>query len=585
MIREGWKERGIYYLPLFEATTLERAICKFIATKTGMDSNPSEVLLKAVVPENLCKVCIGCGDHSLSIRLQKSYAEGQNQTILRACRATIATCGMFPPITPRDYYYRDLANPVPNVYQEARNLWPDEDHEHVIVSIGTGSPPKTTYKGNVDLASDLQDMAHDSNEIAKAFLLRHAVSRLSRAGLYYRFNVSESGNVGVEEWRQSSQVRALATDYINNIAVDGSIKRCVRRLTAADSAAYFEQDMAEISNLTEAVESCDMQVVEHFLMRNLHVDAFAEHAWLRDLRSRGYSFNDLAEVLICQQMDAPWIYYSPAILQSPSASKEDYHVPSCPHIIMSRLVVSQSSITTEARAGPRYLNESTVEQVEKLCGLGGVIPSTEGKHLLNGTVTFTDGDSRSKVLYESDLGIIHALASLGAAIGLVQRLKYCCDSFTILCRHEDSVEFRTIHFASITRLWTIMQPKGPGLRMDSLTPENEDFLKSMLDTISYTPEEWHTEDIESYIALAAQVFSLGFLSYIQGHIGELDLCFLDTTQKGVELCGRWASRKSIIAAELVELTCLRGLTKGPVLVFSQVDLESPRPQGSGLWMS
>jgi len=77
------------------------------------------------------------------------------------------------------------------------DLWPDEGH--FLISIGTGETPKTAFSGNLKvLAEGLSKIATETHRTAEIFRVRDG-NKMSKAGLYYRFNVPNLGAVGLEE--------------------------------------------------------------------------------------------------------------------------------------------------------------------------------------------------------------------------------------------------------------------------------------------------------------------------------------------------------------------------------------------------
>jgi hypothetical protein len=88
-------------------------------------------------------------------------------------------------------------------------------------------------------------------------------------------------------------------------------------------------------------------------------------------------------------------------------------------------------------------------------------------------------------------------------------------------------------------------------------------------------------------ALAVQFLCLGFLSYTQAHIGPVQPFFLDTPMQRLTLLGLERERhNSHLVVELVELTCLGRMTRGPVLIFypgqdsadGQISKTQPNPK-------
>lgn len=73
----------------------------------------------------------------------------------------------------------------------------------------------------------------------------------------------------------------------------------------------------------------------------------------------------------------------------------------------------------------------------------------------------------------------------------------------------------------------------------------------------------------SLCALAVQLLCVSFVSYCQGHVGPLDLFFLERDLEQVHLYGAEpTSQQAPLAVRLQRLTCLDDMLESPVLVFT-----------------
>jgi len=224
--------------PEFDVHALEGAIRKVLA-KYGAEGHPDGGLLKDTVLQ-ACKVFVVCtNQRNTETELLRSYKNPKKAQswydecrILEACRATSAATTYFPAVQIQGDTYIDGGllsnNPVQHVHAEAMDLWPA--HEQFIISIGTGESPHTAFKGNLKvLAEDLARIATETHRTAETFRA-HDGHRMSTAGLYYRFNVPGLGRIGLEEWAESPQVRALTRNYVNSSDAYEPRGRCVRRM-------------------------------------------------------------------------------------------------------------------------------------------------------------------------------------------------------------------------------------------------------------------------------------------------------------------------------------------------------------------
>lgn len=228
--------------PEFDVRALENAIRKVIATHETPGASVDDSLLKDM-PSSSCKIFVTTTNEKItetellrSYRNRKRAESWYNEcSIFQACRATSAASTFFPPMIIQGDTYIDGGllsnNPVHHVHQEAMDIWPGE--EHLLISIGTGENPKTAFNGNLKvLAEALSKIATETHRTAEVFRTRNG-NEMSKAGLYYRFNVPNLGSIGLEEWRESSQVRALTRDYVNRSETCELRERCVEKLSNA----------------------------------------------------------------------------------------------------------------------------------------------------------------------------------------------------------------------------------------------------------------------------------------------------------------------------------------------------------------
>ncbi|KAF7546013.1 hypothetical protein G7Z17_g8730 [Cylindrodendrum hubeiense] len=112
------------------------------------------------------------------------------------------------------------------------------------------------------------------------------------------------------------------------------------------------------------------------------------------------------------------------------------------------------------------------------------------------------------------------------------------------------------------------------LGLAELQDASQKVLSSIIPGIQHIPEPrtdllQHSLHISS---LVIQFLCVSFLSYSQAHIGNIQPFFLDTPLQRIVLLGTDTSAdvNLHLTASLIELTCLAGMTKGPVLVFDVV---------------
>ena len=94
--------------------------------------------------------------------------------------------------------------------------------------------------------------------------------------------------------------------------------------------ANFRYLLRPPNNLPEALESRDSNIVQRFLDRNFELAASSTYEWLRELNEAGYSKGEIAELLLEDISDSPWIYFNPSE-QTRCYIRNDFHVQDCAH--------------------------------------------------------------------------------------------------------------------------------------------------------------------------------------------------------------------------------------------------------------
>ncbi|RYP68781.1 hypothetical protein DL770_008391 [Monosporascus sp. CRB-9-2] len=203
----------------------------------------------------------------------------------------------------------------------------------------------------------------------------------------------------------------------------------------------------------------------------------------------------------------------------------------------------------------KFVHDSTyqapiVTEVQGLCGLAGVTPSTRNLEDWDGSVKFEEDNSVALVSYaHPDIHkvvarVTNALQRFCTALGQAQSAGFCCESFTVLRQPASFV--------------------GEQHWDDSVIEETEPLA------------------VLHMCSLSTQIMSMGFQSYIQAHVGFFHPFFLDTPIKKIQLLGCQVipERYPSIEVSLQELTCVGDMLQGPVLVFSRLQSQQGASQSS-----
>src|SRR5262249_32473898 len=105
-------------------------------------------------------------------------------------------------------------------------------------------------------------------------------------------------------------------------------------ITRGSAFARFKKNLGYLlrppADLTEALESRDLHTIQRFLRKNVVSTFDLGHEWLHELDNIGYSKREIAELLLEDVNDSPWIYFTPQIPHG-SRVQKPFHVPGCAH--------------------------------------------------------------------------------------------------------------------------------------------------------------------------------------------------------------------------------------------------------------
>jgi hypothetical protein len=161
-----------------------------------------------------------------------------------------------------------------------------------------------------------------------------------------------------------------------------------------------------------------------------------------ELHDFGCNWTEIAELILEDNTDTPWIYFTPQAL-NPMEARLDFHISGYAHKQGNQKLASKTSVIALGLGRiPRV--------IEELCGLAGIAPPSRDRSDWKGNVAFESNNSIALVSYKcsesddlsSDKFLLYhldaVLQSLWSALGYAQEYGICCDSFTILRRPSPS---------------------------------------------------------------------------------------------------------------------------------------------------
>ncbi|CAH0045292.1 unnamed protein product [Clonostachys solani] len=344
-------------------------------------------------------------------------------------------------------------------------------------------------------------------------------------------------------------------------------------------------------SMSEAIALNDPLFIAIFLDTQFRQAAAGDYVWIKELKEIGYSNTEIAQLVHEKAHDSPWIYFEPENIPF-SESWPGHHLLNCAHKLKSK---SAGKNRASFSSPPLDQDRQVRQAVEELCGLGGISPYCRDKAEWNGTVQFDEARSMATIhystqdandrVYDYSKSIFSRLVQIAerfeTAARMVQDAEFCCDSFTVLRLGASSkasatpeVQLSRIEFSLARKFIRDMKravkykTEQGRIYKDASAKTVHEILEKVMDD----PPSKAWSNNEHLHSLALQVLCVGFVSYIQAHIGPIQPFFIDRPLERIVLegCPHYNYFECTpIVAELVNLTCLGQMCQGPVLVFGE----------------
>ncbi|ETS84911.1 hypothetical protein PFICI_02936 [Pestalotiopsis fici W106-1] len=320
----------------------------------------------------------------------------------------------------------------------------------------------------------------------------------------------------------------------------------------------------------EAINRKDLNSIAGLLRESFDEVASGAFAWIDELRQLGLSLDVIAQELVEESSDSPWIFSDFDIPSSPSF-KSDFHVENCLCADRHSTTRDEKALlpTLEANESlflENHISEVAVEDIiDILCGLGGVRPSVSDDRTLDlGHVEFDAEISRGTVLYHTqglEETLTRVLDHLSVAAGSLQQVGGCCNKFTYLSISSSATE---VHLHSLD-LQVIRD-----LRSQIATPNPED-ISRLLPGFSFVNGGNDEIPAPLLLSIVVQFLSTALLSYSRAHCGPISPAFLDRGVDQIMLLGA-AERTNdydgpCILGSLVNLACFGDMLGQPAFAF------------------
>jgi hypothetical protein len=343
-------------------------------------------------------------------------------------------------------------------------------------------------------------------------------------------------------------------------------------------------------SLQNLVQRRDVQGVETLLTKNFTEAAKGKFSWLHDVVDLGYTPKDIANLLVDEEKESPWIVIPPP-KRCNSTIQTDLHQPNCVHRGGTKLEAN-SKLSSDKEITDVLDSQYIKREVATSCGLAGIIPLSSDRQQWGGSVKFDPGRD-AFVTYAFDrpddqFSIQPSLARIGTALerlvnilSWLQQKGLCCSYFTTLkvSTTEETTELTRIPFFNVTNLLeeisSLRSDEQNKVAFRPALNAAEDILtliygkhtrSTLYDRIA------HSQTVKKITlhrcAVATQSLCLGLLSYSEAHVAPIQPFFLGQALRTVHFQGFETSNStSSFRAELVDLTCFGKMVGHPVVAF------------------
>ena len=319
-----------------------------------------------------------------------------------------------------------------------------------------------------------------------------------------------------------------------------------------------------------------------------HFDAVAtgEFEWLQELESLGYNSRGMAELLVDDMNESPWIYFSePTPIDD--TILPGFHVFNCIHQGGKKVDLAPKLITE-----PLENQEDIKRLVAEHCGLAAVIPRSRTTTEWIGVVAFSGENQDTASISYNVPGswnqlISRACGALRRFCGIASYLqKKClwCNSFTVLRYTSEyspvAIELRNVEFRIASDLFKALQlvlnnfenPELTSRCLPLLTRLANDVIRIVCDDHTFAIDDvLDFKDCLDRVSLAAQILTLGIYLCSQAHTGSvypfclmnpLSHIYLFDSQSPVE-----DSNLAHVQVSLSSLGCMASVMEDRVTVF------------------
>lgn len=400
--------------------------------------------------------------------------------------------------------------------------------------------------------------------------------------------LAEELQVSNDESEGSDQDNPTRSDQIDA----SDIKAMVNLFTNDNAFAQYKTSLQDFVHrqcspriLRSVITLGNVHVMGGIIERHFDAIAIDEFEWLQELRSLGYGYYDIAEILMDDKNKSPWICFEQPKQEDVHIVPE-YHRENCVHQGGKRSDLAPRLTTVDI--------ENT-EDIKKLigehCGLAGIAPKSRNVQDWTGLVNILGASNDTALItydmhgtrYQLVSRVSEALQRFCGVASYLQRRGLCCTSFTVLRRtstNDDvAIEIRQVNLHLASDLLTVLlllvhNFESPGL-IPRCLPRLKELADEIIDSVCNSENinegQLDFRDCLDRVALAVQILTLGLYLYSQGHTGAVHPFFLMNPLSNIYLFGTQSVSQlpnALVQVSLCGLTCMAKVTGDRVMVFN-----------------
>ncbi|KAI7550223.1 hypothetical protein KC331_g3314, partial [Hortaea werneckii] len=482
---------------------------------------------------------------------------------------------------------RTLNQILSGICSKLRLFQPSVDMTKALSDIPSEEPRTSTARWNEQVSGDHDFRTSEQNTKEQTELLKHPEPDADDAG---RGKGDSDGSDDSGDDNGEDNQKQHRDD----------IQQARTFLLQSTSLSRYKERIELLTNPTRGLDAAlansDLSMIQDLLQYRFNAVAVGPWKWLTEMKELGYDASEIAELLLEQHRDHPWIYFENRVTSLDKKPQIDLHINGCVHRGGEAFVrcdidsVIANTVRGLEDVGLEEQDDSTVQIVASLCGLAGVVPPPDSSVEWYGEVLF-EGDDVASVSFRTQgvsrtslwSRISCTLRSFSTAFAVVQQRGQCCDSFTFLRGPSAAPPARVPAIELCSLRADLVLDFAQSLEKVAFSPDElavqscarraVTILELVSSNFAKSLSEMSMDECVNICGLAVQLLCLSSVSYCQAHTGALELFFLQYKLRHIRLMGTQPANEAgdHLVARLQELTCIGTMLQDSVIVFDHAE--------------